>query len=185
MEKAVNQSQLSLDDLYYLPYTNYFIKPLLKTLSESSIKELKEYTSKNLVRLCNHQKSSRIIEIVFECLGGDFCDHMFEQLFGNYLADAESADRNSDNPTHTIISDDIIRREIKYFRSVVCNQYGNFTLKSLFKNTTHEFKNRYSKYIYKLKKVDNELFSHFYGKLAVILASHFFNYFKKLSKDSV
>eukprot|EP01019_Chilodonella_uncinata_P004265 GABU01005156.1.p1 GENE.GABU01005156.1~~GABU01005156.1.p1 ORF type:complete len:359 (+),score=93.42 GABU01005156.1:98-1078(+) len=181
-DQAIKQSQFTFEDLYYLPFSNYFIKSFIASLGSVALDSLRDYTAKNLVKLCNHQKSSRIVEITFECLGTNFCDQALSGLFGAYLRESELLERSklasgTCDPEEIMLPEELSKKELKLFRSVVCNQFGNFTLKALYKHTSAEFKTRYSKYIYRIRRFDNELFSHFY-------ASHFFNYFKKLSKET-
>jgi len=178
-DKAVSNSWISLEDIYFLPYSNYFIKNLLSILGPENKKKAKEYTVKNLNKLCNHQKSSRIIELVFESLGDKFCDFLLMSLLQGYFAECKKAEESPDwsNCSESHRTLELCKRELKQFRPIVAHQYGNFTLKSLYKNASTDFKKTYSKYIYRIKKYDPDLFSHFY-------ASHFFNYFKKAAKDT-
>ncbi len=118
---------------------------------------------------------------------------MLKGLFGKYFeeseaieslqlsdeeADAELASPNSIQKE----KEEAIRRELKPFKLVVCNQYGNYALKSLFKNTSNVFKSKFSKYIFRIKKHDPDLFTQYYGSLRSHQASHFFNFFKKTTK---
>ena len=106
---------------------------------------------------------------MFETLGDKFCDYLLMSLLQTYFLECEKAEevgeKSQSSDSHR--SAEFCKRELKYFRPIVAHQYGNFTLKSLFKNGSPDFKKKYSKYIYRIKKYDPELFSHFYGRLDV------------------
>lgn len=109
---------------------------------------------------------------------------MLHNLLGSYFAECEKVEGYGDSGSEDYNSRyDGCRRELRQFRLIVSNQYGNFALKSLFKHSSTGFKANYSKYIFRIKKYDADLFSHYYGRPRAYLASHFFNYFKKMTKE--
>lgn len=58
VNNLISASCLNFEDIYYLPFSNFFIKNLLNFLSPTNLADIMDYTFKNLARLCNHQKSS-------------------------------------------------------------------------------------------------------------------------------
>ncbi len=52
------KSLVSPDHLYHLPYSNVFIRSLVKMVSVDTLREMKDFTEDNLAKLCNNQRSS-------------------------------------------------------------------------------------------------------------------------------
>lgn len=52
------KSLVSPDHLYHLPYSNNFIRNLLKMVAVDTLREMKDFTEENLAKLCNNQRSS-------------------------------------------------------------------------------------------------------------------------------